>query len=309
LNIPFPSNPMSGRNRSRLAGNPAASSDLSTAEMQAMMAEAGGSPHGGQPHGGQPHGGHAPAVAPTAGAWTPSQPIPPTGHQTPIDSPVMVPQTDPATTAGYAAQGAAPFTDPTPTPAPGSAPNTWQSAWQPAYDLYGRAGAMGNGDLSHPPVSKALINGIENDPSIQLARVGPDFSGGRREANPTLAAERKVPTRAGISSYAMKLLHPAVAATMEQVETAANNRQMFDELGRYKGGYDLLGRPVDTLWNLPLGGHVRAMAENTGADEGMAKGVERALAGLLATGVGVPAFMAAYNGLSGATSAAAADAA
>jgi len=295
---------MSIRNRSRLAGNPAASSDLSAAEMQAIMAEAGGSPHGGQPH-----GGHAPAVAPTAGAWTPSQPIPPTGHQTPIDSPVMAPQADPATTADYAAQGAAPFTDPTPTPAPGSAPNTWQSAWQPAYDLYGRAGAMGNGDLSHPPVSQALINGIENDPSIQLARTGPGFTGGSRGDNPTLATERKVPSRAGISNYAKKLLHPAVAAQMEQVEAAVNNRQMFDELDRYKGGYDLLGRPVDTLWNLPLGGHGRAMAENMGADERMAKGVERALAGLLSTGVGVPAFMAAYNGLSGATSAAAADAA
>lgn len=53
------------------------------------------------------------------------------------------------------------------------------------------------------------------------------------------------------------------------------------------------------FWEAPLGGWVRRGAEGLGFDPAVAAGAERIVAGLAATGIGVPAFLAAVNGLSG----------
>lgn len=82
------------------------------------------------------------------------------------------------------------------------------------------------------------------------------------------------------------------------------NRGLTPEFSGYdwsKEGYGLesIGQQA---WERPLGGLVR---DNLGddllglkLDENARAGLERTVAGLVATGIGVPAFMAAVNGLS-----------
>lgn len=69
----------------------------------------------------------------------------------------------------------------------------------------------------------------------------------------------------------------------------------FEEAGRERIGLQ--------WWEAPLGGHVRAGLEGQELfghriTDGQARTAEQAAAGLLATGIGVPAFLAAVQGLS-----------
>jgi hypothetical protein len=63
--------------------------------------------------------------------------------------------------------------------------------------------------------------------------------------------------------------------------------------------YDLFGAPRQTIWEVPLGGHVRNQLGSWGVDPGQAAIAERAAAGLISAGVGIPALLAAYQGLTG----------
>ena len=71
---------------------------------------------------------------------------------------------------------------------------------------------------------------------------------------------------------------------------------------RYAGLYELFNG-IDgfkrTMTEVPLGGVVRALAENAGVDYAKARLLERGSAGLLSAGVGASAILAAIDGLNG----------
>jgi hypothetical protein len=92
---------------------------------------------------------------------------------------------------------------------------------------------------------------------------------------------------------------PADPAPVPVVDPVTGEVGWFDDLGRYASQYDLTGRPGDTLGEVPLGGYVRSLAENIGADAQLAHRIEQGAAGALSIGVGIPAFLAAVRGLRG----------
>lgn len=73
-------------------------------------------------------------------------------------------------------------------------------------------------------------------------------------------------------------------------------RELTDDLGRHSGRYDLIGNPVGTLMNVPLGGYVRSGLANAGLHPEAALWGERAAAAGVA-GVGAATFLAAVQTL------------
>jgi hypothetical protein len=88
----------------------------------------------------------------------------------------------------------------------------------------------------------------------------------------------------------------AGGATDNAINTA---KSWFGDLGRNSAGYDLRNKPRETLWERPLGGYGQAFLENVGMPAGQAQVGERLTAAALSSVVGIPALMAAYDGLFG----------
>jgi hypothetical protein len=83
-------------------------------------------------------------------------------------------------------------------------------------------------------------------------------------------------------------------------EVMATKRPLY-ETGRYRDqSYGQEGVPIrEAFWNAPLGGYVRAVAENMNFSPEHAQIAERTAAGLLATGVGLGGIGLALNNLQG----------
>jgi hypothetical protein len=88
----------------------------------------------------------------------------------------------------------------------------------------------------------------------------------------------------------------AGGATDNVINTA---KDWFSDLGRNSAGYDLRNKPRETLWERPLGGYGQAFLENVGMPADQAQVGERIGAAALSSVVGIPALMAAYDGLFG----------
>lgn len=104
-------------------------------------------------------------------------------------------------------------------------------------------------------------------------------------------------------SYA-EIAADALAATFPAAATpgtAAAERPYQADGRKFLAGY--LSMPGSEkwrtqFWEAPLGGFPRRLLGDWGMDPGHAAIAERTIAGLVATGIGVPAFMAGINGLS-----------